>query len=437
MSIKPIDRMDESVKITINILSTLFSDERSRQTVSFRLWDGTCWPDEKPRPSTLVLRHPGALRQMLLPGSELALGEAYIYDDFNVEGDLEGVFQIAGNLRNNNSGWLDKLRIAGDLLKLPSPERPRQTKRGPARLTGTRHSIQRDYQAVTYHYNVSNEFYGLWLDRRMVYSCAYFMSPDEDIDSAQERKLDLICRKLRLRPGQRMLDIGCGWGGLAIYAAKNYRVDVTGITLSQPQVELASERIAQAGLTDTCRVKLLDYRQMDEVEQFDALVSVGMFEHVGADLLPDYFCQANRMLKPGGVFLNHGIALGKLDDPETTTGATFSEAYVFPDGELVQIHQTLNAAESADFEVRDVESLREHYRLTLQQWVKRLEQAHTSALAFVDEATYRVWRLYMSGSAYGFNNGRLNVYQTLLVKSLQDGTSGLPLTRLDWYAQEQ
>ena len=216
-----------------------------------------------------------------------------------------------------------------------------------------------------------------------------------------------------------------------MHAAAHYGVDATGITLSQPQADLASQRIAAAGLADCCRVEVRDYRQMGEPEGYDALVSVGMFEHVGAALLPTYFAQALRLLRSGGVFLNHGIASRATDKPQP--GPSFSDTYVFPDGELVPINVTLDAAEEAGFEVRDVESLREHYALTLRHWVRRLETHHDQALQFVDEPTYRVWRLFMSGSAHGFSVGRINVYQTLLVKPDECGRSNLPLTRADWY----
>jgi cyclopropane-fatty-acyl-phospholipid synthase len=425
------DKAHEAATLTLHLLDELFGRE-STQQVGVRLWDGTLWPDATPRPVTVLLKHPGALRAMLLPGHELGLAEAYLYDDFDIVGDIERVFDLADSLAAATGGWRKKLRIGRDLLRLPAESAPRDGRRGPAQLSGKRHSIERDRQAVTYHYDVSNDFYALWLDRRMVYSCAYFQTPDDDLDTAQERKLDYICRKLRLRPGQRLLDIGCGWGGLVIHASQHYGVEAIGITLSQPQADLANERIAAAGLADRCRVEVRDYREVEEPERYDALVSVGMFEHVGAALLPTYFARAWRLLRPGGVFLNHGIAKRATDKP--LHGPNFSDTYVFPDGELVPINVTLQAAEDTGFEVRDVESLREHYALTLRHWVRRLEAHHEQALQFVDEPTYRVWRLFMSGSAHGFTHGRLNVYQTLLVKPDGAGRSGLPLTRADWYS---
>ncbi len=416
--------------VTFRVLDAIFPSQPTRR-VAARLWDGTRWPDDAPCSATLVLKHPGALRAMLLPGNELGLAEPFLYDDIDIEGDIEAVFDLADDLAEVSQGWRKKLRVARDLVRLPLPAVRPKTGRGPAQLKGRPHSVERDRQAVTYHYDVSNNFYALWLDRSMVYSSAYFHSPGDDLDAAQERKLDYMCRKLRLQPGQRLLDIGCGWGALVMHAAREYGVDATGITLSQPQADLGNERIAAASLSGHCRVEVRDYRQVDAPQRFDALASVGMFEHVGEALLPTYFDQAWRLLKPGGVFLNHGIASRATDTP--VRGPTFSDTYVFPDGELVPIHVSLRAAEEAGFEVRDVESLREHYALTLRHWVRRLEAHHAEARRWVDEPTFRVWRLFMSGSAHGFATGRLNVYQSLLAKPAEGGRSGLPLTRADWY----
>jgi len=428
---KPVYASSNDAKLlTLCVLGELFGGQRTLK-VGVRLWDGTRWPDDSDRAATLVLKHPGALRAMLLPGSELGLAEAYLYDDINIEGDIESAFELADSLAEMTLGWRRKVRAARDLLRLPPRDVRPPGRRGPARLTGKRHSLERDRQAVTYHYDVSNDFFALWLDRRMVYSSAYFHSGDDELDTAQERKLDYVCRKLRLKPGQRLLDIGCGWGALVMHAARRYGVDATGITLSRPQADLANERIAAAGLSAQCRVEVRDYRQIEAPQGYDALASLGMFEHVGAALLPSYFSQAWRLLEPGGVFLNHGIASRATDKP--AHGPTFSDTYVFPDGELVPIHVTLNAAEEAGFEVRDVESLREHYALTLRHWVRRLEAHRAQALRWVDEPTFRVWRLFMSGSAHGFATGRLNVYQCLLARPPEGGQSGLPLTRMDWY----
>jgi len=422
---------------TVHLLDELFRVEEGPR-IGVRLWDGFNWPGDVSTSTKIILNHPGALRAMFLPGHELGLGEAYLYDDFDIEGNCEEVFDLAEELARRTSGWRVKLRAAKDLLGLPAEgEHPwlkahgDKSRRSPAKLSGRLHSQERDRQAVTFHYNVSNEFYKLWLDRKMVYSSAYFQSPEEDLDLAQEGKLDYICRKLRLQPGQKFLDIGCGWGALAMHAAGRYGVDATGITLSEPQAELANGLIEAAGLGDRCRVMVADYRDVEAKEDYDALASVGMFEHVGEALLSVYFRQAYDLLKPGGVFLNHGIVSRVGEIPHA--GRNFIDTYVFPDGELIPVSITLKAAEDAGFEIRDLESLREHYAMTLRRWVSRLEKAHDEALKYVDEPTYRVWRLYMSGSANGFTRGRINVYQALLSKPGAQGESGLPLTRADWY----
>ncbi len=422
-------KSNEAVETSVHLLDDLFGPIIGDK-VGFRLWDGTCWPDDRPKATTLVLNHPGALRAMFLPGSEVGVAEAYLYDDFDVEGDIIGVFAVVDGLVETTGGWSKKIRAARDLLRLPAGPEHAATPRGPAHLSGKLHSIERDRQAVRYHYDVSNDFYQLFLNSRMVYSCAYFETPQTDLDTAQLNKIDYICRKLRLQPGMRLLDVGCGWGGLVMHAAQKYGVDATGITLSAPQAELANRRIQAAGLAGRCRVEVRDYRELAEDRPYDALASVGMFEHVGAVMLRTYFEKALRLLKPGGVFLNHGIAkrAGDADEPNS-----FSDTYVFPDGELLPVSQTLTTAEDTGFEVRDVESLREHYALTLRQWVKRLESNHEKAVKEVGEVTYRVWRLYMSGSVHGFETRRLNLYQSLLVKPDENGRSGLPLRRSDWY----
>jgi cyclopropane-fatty-acyl-phospholipid synthase len=404
-----------------------------RQTPAFtvRFWDGTTWnasPDADAR-FTIVVSHPAALRRMFRSPNQLTLGEAYIYGDFDIEGDIVEAFTLAELLCGLHWKAGDKLRYGKYLSTLPSTRRS-PFQRQKARFAGTRHSRKRDRQAVCYHYNVSNDFYRLWLDERMVYSCAYFASPDESLDVAQLRKLDYICRKLRLKQGEHLLDIGCGWGGLILHAARNYGVEALGITLSRPQADLANERIREAGLADRCRVEVRDYREADSPNGFDKLVSIGMFEHVGEKKLDEYFSRAWRLLRPGGVFLNHGIA-DSLSIP-ALKGPSFIDRYVFPDGELLPVCDTLHAAEANGFEVRDLESLREHYALTLKQWVERLERRRDEACRLTDDMTYRIWRLYMAGSAHGFEIGRLNLYQALLSKP-DRGKSGLPLTRSDWY----
>ncbi len=420
---------DSTVLKSLGFLNEIFTNSPFK-AFNVRLWDGTLWrPGDSPPRFTLELKHPAALRRMFWSPSELTLGESYIYNDFDIHGDVEASFELTRYLLDRSWRIREKARLAKNLLTLPAKGDPGQASKA-ASLKGARHSKQRDAQAISYHYNVSNDFYQLWLDPHMVYSCAFFHSPDESLEKAQQRKLDYICRKLRLKPGDRLLDIGCGWGGLIMHAARHYGVQATGVTLSENQADLARQRIKEAGLADCCTVNILDYRDVDEQQPFDKLVSVGMFEHVGEEQLPAYFEKALRLLKPGGVFLNHGITQLKQRQPKQ--GPSFIDKYVFPDGELIPVTASLRLAEEAGFEIRDLESLREHYAMTLRHWIDRLQKNRARAVEMTSEATYRVWNIYMAGSAYGFKTGDLNVYQALLVKA-EDGTSPLPLTRCDWY----
>ncbi|MGD1214372.1 MAG: cyclopropane-fatty-acyl-phospholipid synthase family protein [Terriglobales bacterium] len=417
---------------TPTVVSAEFLDallaEYPRRDFQVRLWDGTIWGAERQPRFTLVLKHPGALRAMFLSPSELALGEAYIDDDYDIEGDIEAAFDLADYLLGQERSLWQSIDLAARLQRLPRSD-SRRTGLDPTRFPGPVHSKDRDRQAVRYHYDLPAEFYALWLDPGMVYSCAYFATPEEDLDTAQVRKLDYICRKLRLRPGERLLDIGCGWGGLIMHAAAHYGVEAVGITLSVPQAEVARKRLHESELNNRCRVEVSDYRDMGHDQQYEKMVSIGMFEHVGEELLPEYFRRACSLLRPGGVFLNHGIAYSAN---YRRRGPSFTDRYVFPDGELVPISTSLRAAELSGFEVRDVEGLREHYALTLHHWVRRLEAHAEEARRITDDTTYRIWRLYMAGAAHGFRSGRLNIYQTLLARPLH-GQSGLPLTREDWY----
>jgi cyclopropane-fatty-acyl-phospholipid synthase len=422
---------------TLHILREIFGG-RPLDNVSVRLWDGTTWPDERARSAVLTLKHPDALGRMFLPGTEVGLAEAYLRNDFDVEGDIETAFEIADFLLARLKDWKRKLKISGLLVALPDTRGISTTRRAAkqlmARVGGEHHSPEHDRWAVRFHYDVSNDFYRLWLDRQMVYSCAYFRSDSDDLETAQERKLDYLCRKLRLQPGQRFLDIGCGWGALVIHAAKHFGVRADGITLSEPQAERARARIAEAGLEDKAKVEVRDYRELASNGSgvYDAIASVGMAEHVGPERLPDYFTATSQALKPGGAFLNQAIGNDIVPRPDNRDGS-FIEQYVFPNGDTPPLPIMLQAAESAGLEIRDVENLREHYALTLRHWLRRLEAHHAETLSFVDEATYRIWRLYLAGSAHGFRRGHLGVYQTLLAKMDGSGQSGVPLTRDDWY----
>lgn len=409
------------------IVRELLRDYHPRD-FAIELWDGNRW---EPEPGnfcrfTWRLKGPNALRAALRHDRQVALGEAYIYGDFDISGDILAIFPVAEYLAEKHFGTAEKLRLASLLLTLPHESHSASS----AHLHGRIHSKARDRRAVTFHYDVSNDFYKLWLDPAMVYSCAYFKSPGDTIDQAQAQKLDYICRKLRLKPGERLLDIGCGWGGLIMHAARNYGVHATGITLSEQQLTSAEERITRAGLHDRCEVRLLDYRDAQQLGQFDKLVSVGMVEHVGEGQLPEYFGAAHQLLKPGGIFLNHGIA--RAGNRESPAEPTFTDVYVFPDADLVPISTTLRHAEESGFEVRDVENLREHYFLTLCQWLRRLEARANEAREMIGDVKYRTWRLYLAGSAYYFQSAKLCLYQSLLAKSA-NGKCNLPLTREDWY----
>ena len=417
---------DQAVAISIRFLENVISGY-DRDDFVVRFWDGTRWGNTRNPSFVLVLKHPGSLRQMFSAASELSFGEAFVNGDFDLEGDIEAAFALGDFLLQREQSLPERMRIGALLLKLPAGARPEAI--GGARLLGAVHSKERDRSAISYHYNVSNDFYALWLDRRMVYSCAYFETGLEGIDRAQEQKLDYICRKLRLQRGDHLLDLGCGWGGLMCYAALKFGVRTFGITLSQPQAELARARFREAGVTGRCIVEVCDYRDIDPPQKYDKIVSVGMFEHVGEDLLSEYFRRAWSVLRPGGVFLNHGIALSPT---VKRRGPSFIDKYVFPDGDLVPLGTMIQTAEACGFEVRDVESLREHYTLTLRRWVRRLEAKRDEAVQATNDQTYRVWRLYMAGSAHAFRTGRLNIYQVLLSKP-EDGRAHLPLTRDDWY----
>lgn len=398
---------------------------------SVRLWDGSVLPSEPGRTGrfTLVIRNPAALRTLFLSANELALGEAFIHGDIDIEGEFGSAFRLADHLMRHRPGVGERFRWARRLLALPAGD-PSVRDDLRLKIDGTLHSIDRDRKAVRFHYDRSNDFYALWLDRRMIYSCAYFSFPSEGIDTAQERKLDLVCRKLRLRPGERFLDIGCGWGGLLIHAVQRYGVEGVGITVSRAQAELAIERARAAGISERSRIEVVDYREMPGERLFDKIASVGMIEHVGLSRLADYFRQAFRLLRPGGAFLNHGIALHPTYP--AVPGPSFSDHYIFPDGEILPLSTTLRVAEEEGFEVRDVESLREHYVLTLTCWRERLEARAEEARRIAGEVIFRAWRLYLAGAAHTFSAGKNNVYQALMIRP-DGGKSGLPLTREDWY----
>jgi cyclopropane-fatty-acyl-phospholipid synthase len=427
------------------VADDLFGAPHER-TFAINYWDGSTESPPGTASFTLEVRHPAAFRRMLLPPTELRIVEAYLFDDIDLIGDIEAAAHLGDVVANRLSRKGAALRLVRHLFALPSRDtRPSEANAHVARRLlrfGRMHSATRDAHAVRFHYDVGNDFYELWLDQNMVYSCAYFERGDESLDRAQEAKLDLVCRKLRLRPGERLLDIGCGWGALVSHAARCYGASATGITLSTRQASFARERIAREGLADRVTIEVRDYRNIQG--QYDKIASVGMVEHVGLARLGDYFAAAYRALAPGGLFLNHGIISLADARPQPLLDPVwrrlwqrdqFIRRYVFPDGDLVPSTAVISAAEAQGFETRDVESLREHYATTLHHWVGRLEAHADEARRIVGDVTYRVWRLYMAASAHGFRIGRIGVIQTLLAKPEPNGDVRIPPSRADIYAR--
>jgi len=368
-----------------------------------QLWNGRRF-DLSPQPTvTISIPRPSALRYFLRPDLN-TLGKAFVEGDIQVDGPIHDVFRVAENLAR---------RVAGS--------------RGHRHLLG-RHTRQRDRRAIEYHYDVSNAFYALFLDRNMVYSCGYYRSEADTLEQAQVQKLDHILGKLALRPGDRFLDIGCGWGALVIRAAQHYGAQATGVTLSTNQLEYAREQIRALGLQDRCRVELCDYRDLDG--EFDRIASVGMFEHVGLKNLPLYFGKIRTLLAGDGLALNHGITTSDAAAGWMPLGAgEFIDRYVFPDGELPHISQVLREMAEAGLEVADVESLRRHYARTCRAWADRLEANRERAAGIAGGKRARIWQIYLAGCAYGFAAGWMNLYQVLAFRSDNAEAGSMPLTR--------
>ena len=342
------------------------------------------------------------------------LARAYVHGDVDFTGSARRVLGIAE-------------RMVGDIAH------GRESAR--AKVISFVHHRRTNRRNISHHYDVSNAFYRIWLDARMVYSCAYFHSADDSLDAAQAQKIDHICRKLRLEKGERFLDIGCGWGALIFWAAENYGVQATGITLSKNQFEHVQREIAARGLTGRVRVELRDYQDLPDEEAFDKIASVGMFEHVGPRNYGRYFGKIRRLLVPGGFVLNHGITHNQLTGRALGSGiGEFVEEYVFPGGELAHVSRVMEGLAAQGLEVVDAEALREHYAKTLWHWVERLEASAGAARAEVGEEKYRIWRIYMAGSAHAFDRGWLSLWQLLAGKPLADGRLPHPLTRGYIYA---
>lgn len=404
--------MDDPKAITREVYE-LLTGLTDRPAPAFRTWDGETWGSSD---STLVLNHPSALRVMLVPPSDLLAGEAYAFGDVDIEGNIYSALYFAAGLDAARRHPVKAMKLMRRLRRLP--EAPGHEDKRPIR-TGRLHSKSRDEEAVRAHYDTGNEFFATFLGETMVYSCAYYLDPNESLDTAQQRKLDLVCRKLQLSPGQRFLDVGCGWGSLVMHAASQYDVEAVGVTLSPEQATEARIRVKQAGLEDRVTILAQDYR--DTRGEFDAIASIGMFEHVGHKELGTYFRHLYGQLGPRGILLNHGITT--RDRKSGRKKPTFVNTYVFPDGELAPVEMALQEAEAAGFLVRDIESLRPSYALTLRRWVDNLER-HQDGDSLTDEVLYRMWRVYMAGSALAFEEGGIDVYQIVAVKHDRPWTLG-------------
>jgi cyclopropane-fatty-acyl-phospholipid synthase len=426
-----------------SVLENVAGGRLTRLPVAVRFWDGSCLPGTKPKadghePPVVVAAAPRAMAHLLHRPDQVGLARAWVDGSLTVPGDLEDVLALRGSMPEVRLSLRDRVRLAAmaavaagpSVLRMPprpAIEASVGRRRGPRRsdrADGRRHSLRRDREAVRHHYDVSNEFYRLVLGPTMVYSCAYFSSPDDTLDEAQERKLDLICRKLHLQPGERLLDIGCGWGSLVLHAAAKYGARAVGVTLSEPQARLARERVRERGLDDRVEIRVADYRELRD-GPYAKIASVGMYEHVGRAELGRYVRCVDKLLAPGGLFLNHGIA--RLHSAQPTTD-TFISRYVFPDGELHPVGALVDELAAARLEVRDVESLREHYPLTLRRWVANLQARRDEAIRIAGPQRERAWTLYMLASAQGFEKGEITVYQVL---SARGGASPslLPLDR--------
>lgn len=410
--------------------------------VRIRAWDGS--QAGPPGAPTLVVRNRRAVRRLLFKPGELGLARAWVAGDLDIEGDLYTALDLLAGLvweRGEEARSLAQalrdpevraavrgLVLLGGLPLPPAPP-PEEVRR----VRGHLHTKRTDRRAISHHYDVGNDFYEIVLGPSMVYSCAYWADPPPagTLEDAQRDKLDLICRKLALGPGLRLLDVGCGWGSMAMHAAREYGVSVVGVTLSQEQAAYARKRVADEGLTDKVEIRVQDYRDVDD-GPYDAISSIGMAEHVGAERYLEYADVLHRLLKPGGRLLNHQIGRRPQRDETSYKVDEFIDSYVFPDGELQPIGVTVTQLERAGFEVRDVESIREHYALTLRRWVDRLEADWARAVRLTGPGRARVWQLYMAACALAFERNRIGVNQVLAVRTSESGDSGMPLRSRTW-----
>lgn len=423
-----------------DVLSLLENVIGADLPIRLSCWDGSvAGPADSP--ARLAVANRRALRRLLWSPNELGLARAYVAGEIEIQGDIFALLGVPGLVADADGYPLRHLGVGGlaraawTLLRLggagPEPRPPAVEMR---HGRGAKHSEARDAAAVAQHYDVGNDFYRLLLGPSMVYSCGYWArGPAGTLAEAERDKCDLICRKLGLAPGMRLLDVGCGWGSMAVHAAREYGVAVVGVTLSREQLEWARAAVSDAGLTDRVEVRLQDYREVED-GPFDAISSIGMAEHVGLANQRVYARRMFGLLAPGGRLLNHAIGRpGPLPDKASRAPA-FIDHYVFPDGEILPLSATVDALERAGFEVRDSDGLREHYALTLRAWVANLQEGWAEAVRLVGVERARTWLLYLAASALGFESpDRLTINQVLAVRPRPDGVSGLPLTRDGWY----
>ena len=391
--------------------------------VRIKAYDGT---DVGPRDArtTITLRSRDALVRMATAPGELGFARAYIAGDIEIDGNIYDVLSLKDALPVVKL-TLDQLKelvqTVGlrNLRKIPPP--PEEHRR-----QGRFHTRRSDSSAIQHHYNVSNEFFELVLGSSLTYSCAVFEDRAESLERAQQRKYELICQKLGLQPGMRLLDIGCGWGGMVLHAAKHHGVQAVGVTISENQANFAEKQVAEAGLTDLIEIRTQDYRDVAD-GPYDAVSSIGMFEHVGMRRLSEYFNTVNNLLAPGGRLLNHAISRRQTERRSFVRRTGFLDRYVFPDGELHEVGSVITALQNAGLEVRHLENLREHYALTLRRWVFNLEENWEAAVAEVGEGRAKIWQLYMAGSAVMFEANDIHVDQVLAIKTPPDGDSHIPL----------
>jgi len=377
--------------------------------LSIELWNGKRLEFGDAPKLQAKLRRPAALKALVRPGLG-RIAQSYVEGDIDLDCDIHDLVEFAETLCG--------------------PQQVELTKRDSDDWKWWWHTRLFDRRAIVHHYDVSNEFFALWLDRDRVYSCAYFRKPDDDLDLAQRQKLDHVCRKLNLQPGERFLDIGCGWGALIFRAAEQYGAHATGITLSDQQYAYVQEQIRARNIADRCEVRLLDYRDLPDGEPFDKIASVGMYEHVGKKNLPAYFSKICRLLKPGGLVMNHGLTSTGLYSGGLSRDVTsFIERYVFPGGEIPHLSKEIDLMAREHLECVDIECLRPHYAKTLWHWVERLDARRDEARALVGEKKYRIWRTYMAGYALAFQRGWVSVYQVLAGRPLANGALATPLTR--------